>query len=152
MGISYKQHKCPETGEILGDANSQLTITGKIKNGETVQKAMNRELGEEVGLQLTRNKSLNIYTRQNKRKGGEYNTIVISTKDVAPISFVPTKEVKEEDNYSRRIEIALYGTLEEFHKIISSVDYKTRDEINIDGVSLVKFTDIAMRSEYYCLY
>ncbi len=153
LGIAYKQNKCPETGQILDERNSQLTVTGKCKIGESVFNALNRELGEEVGLELKRKKTLDIYTRHNYKKGGEYNTIVISTKDVGPISFVPPKERQQtEDDYTKRVEVAIYGTLDEFTKLLKSIDYKTRDEINIDGVSLVKFTDMALLSEYYCLF
>lgn len=122
LGIKYFESKG-------GDA--QITVTGKAKKFETIHNAYNRELMEEVGIYI--NSFDNVTENLIELEHFSVNTIVVNIKNIT--SIVPTRKNMSTD-VNLRVQVCIFGTIDEFEKILSSVTHRINEEIDIEGVVL----------------
>lgn len=84
----------------------QVSVTGRPTRNETAADAINREIGEEVGLQLTDGTSVHIFGN------GKTKHAFIDIKHTRPLdSAHHVKKGRDVGNF--RISVIIYGTLEE---------------------------------------
>jgi hypothetical protein len=124
MGLKYK-------GKDGHPNDSQPTITGKTKGNESFKEGALRELGEEIGAicDLSEIKPLISFDKKNN----ETHTFILSVSKISPLQQIPAKS-EAKDNYDRRIEIVLYGTLSQFDSALSEVTMRPLEETDIMGV------------------
>jgi hypothetical protein len=116
-----------------GDA--QLTITGKVKFGETTRDAFNRELAEEFGGVIS--STANIETNDITLKNGTCSTVIVSALDIIP--YIPNKKYnKNKDNIKSRVQISIYGTLNDMKYMLETISTRNgfNNETGIEGVFL----------------
>lgn len=122
LGIKYCEHK---------DGDTQVTVTGKAKIDEKLHDAYNREIMEEVGVQI--NSFENPKEHLLRLKSFPVSTIVVDINNITAI--VPT-EKKYSDDSDLRVQVCIYGLLEDFARVLSSVTHKIKEETDIEGIVL----------------
>jgi hypothetical protein len=121
--------------------DTQLSITGTIEHGEIPVNAAIREMEEEVGFTIDSSKLKNIvpYDYYNK----QWYTYYINIRDVIPYSDKKIKKIyKKSDKKNRKVQICIYGNLENIKKALSQVYVRSREESDISGITLIKCNEI----------
>jgi hypothetical protein len=139
LGVKYRSYWDDKAKEMTLD-DSQLTVTGTPNFGESLNDGMLRELREEIGGNI--DNITNLPQFSSLKKGRIHKTYFIN---VASLSKIPDSEKSKtyEDNpdRSRKIEIAIVGTLDEFRMFFDRVDCRLNDDDKIDGCVLFSFED-----------
>lgn len=131
VGIKYR-------GKSGKPNDSQPTITGKTKGNESFPEGAVRELAEEIGCfcNLSNVTPLVSFDKRNSK----IHTFVVSASQITPLIEVPKKSVGE-DNFNSRVEIVIYGTIDEIRKALSNVTLRPKEETDIMGVMAYPLND-----------
>jgi hypothetical protein len=139
LGVKYRRVWNPEKNKMDG-GDCQLTVTGTLIPGETFNDGMLRELREEVGGNIENIARLPQFSRiQNGRTFKTYFA------NVASLSKIPecekSKTYSKNVDRTKKVEMAIIGTLDEFQMFFDRVDCRLNDDDQIDGCVLFSFDD-----------
>ena len=130
LGIKYD-------GKGRSKNDSQPTITGKAKYGESFVDAARREIAEEIGGYCNLSGIKPLISIKNEI---EIHTFVVNVSRIVPVVRVPAKS-KAPDDYKRRVEIVFFGTIVEFESVLRQIRIRSREETDIMGVMAYPFDD-----------
>jgi hypothetical protein len=139
LGIKYRRVWNPEKNKMDG-GDCQLTVTGTLIPGESFDDGMLRELREEVGGNI--DKIANLPQSSQVKNGRTFKTYFAN---VASLSKIP--ECEKSKNYSKdadrtkKVEMAIVGTLDEFKMFFDRIDCRLNDDDKIDGCVLFSYND-----------
>jgi hypothetical protein len=139
LGIKYRRIWNSKKNKMDG-GNCQLTVTGTLIPGESFNDGMLRELREEVGGNIDDIATLSQFF--SLKDGRTFKTYFIN---VTSLSKIPesekSKTYSKESDRSKKVEMAIVGTLDEFQMFFDRVDCRLNDDDNIDGCVLFSYDD-----------
>jgi hypothetical protein len=130
VGIKYR-------GKSGKPNDSQPTITGKTQGNESFSEGALRELSEEIGCICDLSQIEPLISRDKK---SEIRTFVVRASQIDPLLMVPSKSVGK-DNFESRVEIVVYGTIDEIRTALSKVTLRPMEETDIMGVMAYPLDD-----------
>lgn len=123
LGVKYK-------GSGKNPDDSQPTITGKTKGSEKFHEGAMRELSEEIGAFCDLSSTVPITSVD--RRNTEFNTYIVPVRNLTPLEKV-SKPVGE-DNFKKRVEIVVYGTIDEIKDCMREIRMRHCEETDIMGI------------------
>jgi hypothetical protein len=139
LGVKYRRVFDKKKQEWVG-GDSQLTVTGTLIPGESFDDGMLRELREEVGGNIDNIGSLPQCSRV--QSGRTFKTYFVN---VASLSKIPecekSKVYSKEADKTKKVEMAIVGTLDEFQMFFDRVDSRLNDDDKIEGCVLFSLAD-----------
>ncbi len=139
LGVKYRR-VFDEKEQKWDGGDSQLTVTGTLIPGESFDDGMLRELREEVGGNIDNIDSLPQFSRV--QNGRTFRTYFVN---VASLSKIPecekSKVYSKEADKTKKVEMAIVGTLDEFQMFFDRIDSRLNDDDKIDACVLFSFDD-----------
>ncbi len=139
LGVKYRRYFDEEKKDWFG-GDSQLTVTGTLIPGESFDDGMLRELREEVGGNIDNIGSLPQFSRV--QNGRTFRTYFVN---VASLSKIPecekSKTYSTEADRTKKVEMAIVGTFEEFQMFFDRIDSRLNDDDKIESCVLFSFDD-----------
>jgi len=124
IGVLLPVYHETTTGNL---ADTQLSITGSVKKGEFFKHALIREVREELGLNINSfsyigsetihgtNRNIRLVTYVCHYTGSELSCL--ERPDIEPNALL-------EDDETRKIQIVIYGKIDDIHNLISRIEYR----------------------------
>jgi len=116
--------------------DSQPTITGKTKGNESFEEGALREIGEEIGA-LCDLSGIDPLIFSDK-KGNKTHTFILSVSQIKPLQKV-SAQFEADDNFNRRVEVVLFGSIQEFETALAKMRIRPKEETDIMGVMAYPF-------------
>jgi hypothetical protein len=139
LGVKYRRVFDPVKQLMVG-GDSQLTVTGTVAFGETVDEGMLRELREEVGGNIDDIDTLPTHSRV--QNGRLFKTYFVNVSNLSKIpDSEKSKTAPGTDDKARKVEIAIVGTLDDFKMFFDRIDSRLNDGDKIEGCVLFSFAD-----------
>ena len=139
LGVKYRRIFDEEQNDWVG-GDSQLTVTGTLIPGESFDNGMLRELREEVGGNIDNIGTLPQFSRVHN--GRTFRTYFVN---VASLSKIPecekSKVYSKESDKTKKVEMAIVGTLDEFQMFFDRIDSRLNDDDKIESCVLFSFED-----------
>ncbi len=139
LGVKYRR-VFDEKEQKWSGGDSQLTVTGTLIPGESFDDGMLRELREEVGGNIDKIGSLPQFSRV--QNGRTFRTYFVN---VASLSKIPecekSKTYSTEADRTKKVEMAIVGTLDEFQMFFDRIDSRLNDDDKIEACVLFSFED-----------
>lgn len=129
VGLKYK-------GKKDDPDDSQPTITGKTKGDESFSEGALREIGEEIGGLCDLSEIEPIISFD--KKGIETHTFILRVSQITPLEEVSVKS-EAKDNHNRRVEVVLYGTVQEIETALKKIRIRPKEETDIMGIMAYPF-------------
>jgi len=127
-------------GPIYSAGDFQIGMTGKMEEKETAHQAVQREMGEEIGLVPKSKSGLTGLISWKSKEGVTFNVFNIYIKDCTP--------VLEEQNHSQgpdsknKVGCYVYGSKQDVLKFLDSHIYRYKSGDDIVGLAAIKADDI----------
>ena len=138
LGLKYRRVWCPKKNRMVG-GDSQLTVTGTVTDVESFDEGLLRELREEVGGNID---DVSVLPKFSRTTNGR--TFVSYVVNVSNLSKIPDSEKSKQavgkNDKSKKVEIAIVGTLAEFKMFFNRIDCRLNDEDGINGCVLFDFS------------